>query len=79
MSLEVIKQQWLQWLMVTHGQLKICQLLTQFLILTLQYFLLMPPLLSLGYLLCALLLPQHFLDHTGNLMHQLGIMLACTC
>ena len=79
MPLDVFKWQWLQRLTVTYGQPKVCQLLVQFIILALQYLLLSLPLLLLCYLLCTPLLPQHLLDHTKNLMHQLGVVLACTC
>ena len=79
MSLKVTVWQQLQWLVVTHDQQKVFQLLMHFLILMLQYFLLTLLLLSLGYLLCKSLLLQHLLDHTRNLMNQLGVVLACTC
>ena len=79
MPLDVIKWQRLQRLTVTHGQPKVCQLLAQFIILALQYLLLSLPLLLLCYLLRTPLLPQHFLDHMRNLMHQLGVVLAYTC
>ena len=67
MLLNVMKRHWLQKLMVTHGQPKVCQLLAQFIILALQCLLLSLALLLLCYLLCTPLLPQHLLDHTRSL------------
>ena len=79
MSFEVVEWQWVQWPAVTHGQPKAYQLLVQFTILMLQHLLLLLPLLSLCCLLCAPLLLQQLLDHVGDIMHHLGVVMVCIC